>query len=204
MSVQTMSASEPPATEAEETGPQPKAERPSLASLLPSGNTGVLVAVVAGALVVACFAAFGFHGRALVGAVLCPSLVLLAAIDLKHKLLPNMIILPASLAIGLIVAASTPGDFLSHLAAAAALGGFFFLFGTVFRGSFGMGDAKLGFLLGLSLGAKTLGATLIAFAGLFVAAVYVLASRGTSARKDAIPFGPFLALGGILAFFLGG
>ena len=133
----------------------------------------------------------------------CPALVLLAAIDLKHKLLPNMIILPASLAIGLIVAASAPGDFPPHLAAGAALGGFFFLFGTVFRGSFGMGDAKLGFLLGLALGAKTLGATLIAFAGLFLAAVYVLASRGASARKDAIPFGPFLAVGGILAFFLG-
>jgi prepilin signal peptidase PulO-like enzyme (type II secretory pathway) len=38
---------------------------------------------------------------------------------------------------------------------------------------------------------------------LLVAALYVLATRGTAARKDAIPFGPFLALGGILAFFLG-
>jgi prepilin signal peptidase PulO-like enzyme (type II secretory pathway) len=66
-----------------------------------------------------------------------------------------------------------------------------------------MGDAKLGFLLGLALGANTLGATLIAFAGLLVAAVYILATRGVSARKDSIPFGPFLALGGILAFFLG-
>jgi prepilin signal peptidase PulO-like enzyme (type II secretory pathway) len=66
-----------------------------------------------------------------------------------------------------------------------------------------MGDAKLGFLIGLALGSKTFGATIIAFAGLLVAALYVLATRGTSARKDAIPFGPFLALGGILAFFLG-
>jgi prepilin signal peptidase PulO-like enzyme (type II secretory pathway) len=31
----------------------------------------------------------------------------------------------------------------------------------------------------------------------------VLATRGVSARKDAMPFGPFLALGGILAYFLG-
>jgi prepilin signal peptidase PulO-like enzyme (type II secretory pathway) len=127
----------------------------------------------------------------------------LAAIDSKHKLLPNDIILPATLAVGLIVAASTPGDFLSHLAAGAALGGFFFVFGTIFAGSLGMGDAKLGFLIGLALGSETLGATLVAFAGLLVAALYVLATRGTSARKDAIPFGPFLALGGILAFFLG-
>lgn len=198
------SASEPSATEPRETAEQAEREQRQLASLLPTGNAAVLVAVVAGALVVASFAAFGFHGRALVGAVLGPSLALLAAIDLEHKLLPNAIILPASLAIGLVVAASTPGDFLSHLEAGAALGAFFFLFGTFFRGSFGMGDAKLGFLLGLALGGKTLGATLIAFAGLFVAALYMLASRGASARKDSIPFGPFLALGGILAYFLGG
>ena len=107
------------------------------------------------------------------------------------------------LAVGLIVAASTPGDFLGHLAAAGALGGFFFAFAAFFPGSLGMGDAKLGFLLGLALGSKTLGATLIAFAGLLVAALYVLASRGVSARNDSLPFGPFLALGGILGFFLG-
>jgi prepilin signal peptidase PulO-like enzyme (type II secretory pathway) len=163
----------------------------------------VFVAAASVALIVGSFAKFGFSGESLIGVVLCPALVLLAAIDLKHRLLPNMIILPASLAIGLIVAASAPGDFLTHLEAGLALGGFFFIFGTIFKGSFGMGDAKLGFLLGLALGTKTLGATLIAFAGLFVAAVYVVFSRGASARRDSIPFGPFLALGGILAYFLG-
>jgi prepilin signal peptidase PulO-like enzyme (type II secretory pathway) len=149
----------------------------------------------------ASFAAFGLSGKALLGAVFCPTLVLLAAIDFQHKLLPNTIILPASLAVGLIVAASMPGDFLSHLAAGAALGGFFFLFGTIFAGSIGMGDAKLGFLLGLALGSKTFGAMLIAVFTLLFAALYVLARRGVSARRDALPFGPFLALGGILAFF---
>ena len=157
-----------------------------------------MVALAAGS-----FARFGFSGDALLGAVFCPTLVLLAAIDIQHRLLPNEIILAASLAVGIIVAASTPGDFLSHLAAGAALGGFFFLFGAIFAGSLGMGDAKLGFLIGLALGSKTFGATLVAFAGLLVAALYLLARRGISARKDAIPFGPFLALGGILAFFLG-
>ncbi len=201
MSAESIPVSEPgaqpkPASESAES------ERRPLSELLP---TGELLMVVAGAAVVAVvgsFARYGLHGRAFVGAVFCPTLILLAAIDLKHKLLPNAIILPASLAVGLIVAASTPGDFLSHLAAGAALGGFFFLFGALFAGSLGMGDAKLGFLLGLALGARTLGATLIAFAGLLVAALYILASRGASARKDTIPFGPFLALGGILAFFL--
>jgi leader peptidase (prepilin peptidase)/N-methyltransferase len=187
-----------PATEA-----PAKVERPPLRDLLPSGTLRITVAATSVALVVGSFARYGFSGQALAGAVFCPALLLLAVIDIKHRLLPNAIVLPASLAIGLIVAVSSPGDFLAHLLAGLALGGFFFAFAAFFPGSLGMGDAKLGFLLGLALGAKTLGAALIAFAGLLVAALYVLATRGASARKDSIPFGPFLALGGIVAFFLG-
>jgi prepilin signal peptidase PulO-like enzyme (type II secretory pathway) len=66
-----------------------------------------------------------------------------------------------------------------------------------------MGDAKLGLLLGFALGSRTLAAMMVAFAGLFVAALWILARQGFSARKQAIPFGPFIALGGILGFFLG-
>ena len=203
MSVPTVSMSEP-AGQPEPTPEAPaEVERAPLSELLPTGTARVLVVAAAAALVVGSFAKYGLSGTALLGAVFCPSLVLLAAIDMKHRLLPNTIVLPASLAVGLIVAASAPGDFFAHFLAGLALGGFFFAFAAIFPGSLGMGDAKLGFLLGLALGSKTFGATIIAFAGLLVAALYVLARRGVSARKDAIPFGPFLALGGILAFFLG-
>jgi leader peptidase (prepilin peptidase)/N-methyltransferase len=202
MSVPTIPVSEP-AAQPEPASETPAVERPPLRELLPTGRIAALVAALSLAAVVASFARFGLTGHALVGAVFCPTLILLAAIDLKHKLLPNTIVLPATLAVGLIVAASSPGDFVAHLLAGLALGGFFFAFAAFFPGSLGMGDAKLGFLLGLALGSKTLGATLIAFGGLLVAALYVLATRGISARKDALPFGPFLALGGILAFFLG-
>jgi leader peptidase (prepilin peptidase)/N-methyltransferase len=203
MSVPTVSMSEPtvepePASEA-----PAKVERAPLRELLPTGTLRSVVVAVSVLLIVGSLARYGFTGHALVGAVFCPTLVLLAVIDLKHKLLPNAIVLPASLAVGLIVAASSPGAFVPHLLAGLALGGFFFAFAAIFPGSLGMGDAKLGFLLGIALGAKTLGATLIAFAGLLVGALYILATRGASARKDSIPFGPFLALGGILAFFLG-
>jgi leader peptidase (prepilin peptidase) / N-methyltransferase len=203
MSVPTVPMSEPIAQPEPAPEAPPKVERRPLRDLLPTGTLRAVVAATMLALVVGSFARFGFSGTALVGAVFCPALVLLAAIDLKHKLLPNAIILPASVAVALIVAASSPGDFVAHLLAALALGGFFFAFAAIFPGSLGMGDAKLGFLLGLALGSKTLGATLIAFAGLLVGALYVLVTRGASARKDSIPFGPFLALGGILAFFLG-
>ena len=202
MSSPTIPVSEPAAQPEPASESQTVESRP-LSELLPTGTTRMVVAGAMFVAVVASFVHFGLTGHALLGAVFCPTLILLAAIDLQHRLLPNMIILPASLAVGLIVAASAPGDFVPHLLAGLALGGFFFAFAAFFPGSLGMGDAKLGFLLGLALGVKTLGATMIAFAALLVAALYVLATRGVSARKDAIPFGPFLALGGIVAFFLG-
>jgi len=186
-----------PAEKAEEAG------RPPTRELLPRGTAAALVATAGVALAIVSFVDFGASGRALVGAVFCPMLVLVAAIDFKHQLLPNDILWPAALLIGLIVAASNPGAFLTHLAAAAALGGFLIASGLVVRGGIGMGDAKLGFVLGLALGTRTLSAMMVAFAGLLLAALWVLARQGLSARKQAIPFGPFLALGGILAFFLG-
>lgn len=204
MSVPTIPVPEPATQPEPPVSESPAApERRPLRELLPTEGVAVLVVAFSLTAVVASFIHYGLTGHALVGAVFCPTLILLAAIDLKHKLLPNTIVLPATLAVGLIVAVSSPGDFLTHFLAGLALGGFFFAVAAIFPGSLGMGDAKLGFLLGLALGWKTLGATLIAFTGLLVAALYVLGTRGISARKDALPFGPFLALGGIVAFFLG-
>jgi prepilin signal peptidase PulO-like enzyme (type II secretory pathway) len=154
------------------------------------------------AAVVGSFIHFGLTAHALVGAVFTPTLVLLTAIDVKHRLLPNAIVGPATLAVGVILVASDPRTFLAHLAVAAAAGGFFFAFAAFFPGALGMGDAKLVFLLGLALGGRTLGAIVIAFATVLVAALYVIAKRGAAARKETIPFGPFLALGGLVAFFL--
>jgi leader peptidase (prepilin peptidase)/N-methyltransferase len=160
--------------------------RAPLRALLPTGFARAAVVLEATGLVVASFTDFGLSGRALVGAVFCPVLLLLAAIDLKHRLLPNEIVLPSALLITLIVAAANPGGFLEHLEA-----------------GLGMGDAKVGLLIGLALGSRTLPAMMIAFFFLFLAALWILARRGLSARKQSIAFGPFLALGGILAFFVG-
>ncbi|MGZ4317311.1 MAG: prepilin peptidase [Gaiellaceae bacterium] len=177
--------------------------RPQTRELLPRGSAAAAVAAVGLALFAGSFADFGASGRGLVGAVLCPVLVLLATIDAKHHLLPNDIVLPSALLVALIVAAADPAGFLEHLWAGLALGFFLFFFAAVVPAGLGMGDAKLGLLLGLGLGSRTLSAMMVAFAGLFVAALWVLATQGISARKQAIPFGPFIALGGILAFFLG-
>jgi leader peptidase (prepilin peptidase) / N-methyltransferase len=177
--------------------------RPPTRELLPQGAAAVAVAIAGVALAATSVADFGASGRALVGAVLCPVLILLAAIDIRHKLLPNEIVLSSALLMALIVAAVNPGGFLEHLEAGLALGGFLFLLAVIVPGGLGMGDAKVGLLLGLALGSRTFSAMMVALLGLFLAAVWILATQGVAARKKAIPFGPFLALGGILAFFFG-
>lgn len=192
----------PPMTVETDTPAVEPAPRAPTRELLPTAGRLVVVVALSATLLVASFADFGFTGRGFVGAVFCPVLVLLAAIDFEHRLLPNDIIAPASLAIGLIIAIASPGKLvLPHLAAGAALGFFFLAFALIFRGSLGIGDAKLGFLLGLALGSRTFAGVIIAFLGLLLAALTVLARNGMSARKQAIAFGPYLAIGGILAFF---
>lgn len=177
-------------------------DRRPLRELLPTGNLRLIVAAGMLAAVVASFAKFGLTGHALIGAVLTPVLVLLAAIDARHGLLPNVIVGPAILAVGAIVAVSDPGSFLGHLAVAAAAGGFFFAFAAFFPRSFGMGDAKLVFLLGLALGSRAVGALILGCLAAGVAALVIVASRGSAARKEAFSYGPYLALGGLVAYFL--
>ena len=188
-------------------GQEPSSEpsavaRPPLPALLPTDGLRVLVLAAGLGVFAGSLLDFGLTTRGLIGAVFCPALVLLAAIDARHRLLPNTIVLPTTLAVAVIILAGAPSSFPRHLLAATALGLFFLASALLFAGSVGVGDAKLGFLIGLALGSRTFAAVIYASAGLLVAAIYILAKRGTSARKDVIPFGPFLAAGGILAFFL--
>ena len=80
----------------------------------------------------------------------------LAAIDLEHQLLPNDIIFPAVLAVGLVVAAADPGGFLTHLASGAVLGGFFLglaqTYPRVFSSKSGTADLVTFALVLLTLG----------------------------------------------------
>jgi leader peptidase (prepilin peptidase) / N-methyltransferase len=193
----------PMTADTEPAGENSVALRRPTRELLPTAWRARVVVAIGAAFAIASFVEFGLTGRGFVGAVFCPALVLLAAIDFEHHLLPNDIVGPASVVVGVIVVIASPGALLTHLAAGAALGFFFLAFALIFRGSLGIGDAKLGFLLGLALGSRTFAGVLIAFAGLLVAALAVLARQGLSARKQALAFGPYLALGGIVAFFFG-
>jgi leader peptidase (prepilin peptidase) / N-methyltransferase len=131
------------------------------------------------------------------------SLIALAGIDLDHKLLPNKIVYPMA-AYGLAATAIVDsGDLVEHLIAAA--GGFLFLFVAVlaYPRGMGLGDVKLAGAMGLYLGLSIVPAMLVAFLTGTIVGVGIMAREGVQARKKAVPFGVFLALGGIVGVLAG-
>jgi leader peptidase (prepilin peptidase)/N-methyltransferase len=138
-----------------------------------------------------------------VAAVLLAALVAATAIDLRHQIIPDAITLPGILA-GVLANVATGHLSWAEIALGIALGGgVFFAIIVASRGGMGAGDMKLGAMLGAFLGWK------IVLFGLMVAVVVggawavALMALGVRGRKDAIPFGPFLALGGAAALFWG-
>jgi leader peptidase (prepilin peptidase)/N-methyltransferase len=138
------------------------------------------------------------------GLVLVTLLVPIALIDFDHQIIPDKITLPASvLAIG-IGLATRPSGVPEQLIAGAAAGGFLLLFVLAYPKGMGMGDVKLAAVLGLYLG-RTVAVAIMAgvLAASLVGAV-VIARLGVAAgRKTKLPFGPFLAAGGVLALLAG-
>ena len=157
-------------------------------------------------------AKFGASVEAIVFAAFFWVLVVLTAIDIDYRLLPNRVVYPAFATgwVGLGMAALVNED-LSSLrdAAMGALifGGFFFVVAFIYPVGMGGGDVKLAFVLGTFLGyvggpgVVAVGMFLAFVLGGVVGVVAMVVSR--AGRKTQIPFGPFLALGTVLGIFLG-
>lgn len=155
---------------------------------------------------------FGWSVETFVYAALFWVLVVLTVIDLDHKLLPDRVVYPTFVAgwIGLTVAAvvGSETDRLFDAALGAAIfGGFFFLVAFIYPAGMGGGDIKLGFVLGTFIG--YLGAPGLVLVGMFLAFLIgavvgaVVMARSGEGRKSQVPFGPFLALGAVIAIFWG-
>lgn len=155
---------------------------------------------------------FGGTAEAVVFAAFFWALVVLTVIDLEHRLLPDRIVYPtfviawaALIAVALV--RDDPDRLLDAAIGAAAFGGFFFVVALIYPAGMGGGDIKLAFVLGTMLGfLDGIGVVLV---GMFlsfligaVAGVGVMLATGRG-RKSQVPFGPFLALGTILAIFAG-
>jgi leader peptidase (prepilin peptidase)/N-methyltransferase len=142
--------------------------------------------------------------RIVLGLLLVTALVPITLIDLDLRIIPNRITGPAAVA-ALVAIAVLDRDFLVEaIVAGIAGGGFFLIAALLYPRGMGMGDVKLAAVLGLYLGRAVAPAILIALvSGVFVGAAIMVRKGAVEGRKTAVPFGPFLALGGMIAFFVG-
>jgi leader peptidase (prepilin peptidase)/N-methyltransferase len=138
------------------------------------------------------------------GLVLVAILVPVALIDFDRRIIPNKITGPAALAAIAIGLALKPSGVPEQLIAGAAAGGFLLLFALAYPRGMGMGDVKLAAVLGLFLGREVGVAVLSGVLAGAVIGTVVMARVGVKeGRKTAVPFGPFLALGGVVGLLAG-
>jgi leader peptidase (prepilin peptidase)/N-methyltransferase len=159
------------------------------------------VELVTAALVSGCVLKFGLSAEAAVAALFCATLVALTVTDLERRLIPNRIVLPAAAAVlaGQTAVHPSPEWAIAALGAAA----FLLAAALAYPGGMGMGDVKLALLLGAALGRVVPVALMVGMLSALVPSTFMLARHGRAARKMAIAFGPFLALGGIVGLFAG-
>lgn len=144
----------------------------------------------------------------LASAALCGLLVIVlvpcALIDIELRIIPNRITGPAALVAIALGLALAPGSEPQRLLWAALAGGFLLIAALASPSGMGMGDVKLLAVMGLCLGRPVMIALFVALLGSVVAGLVLARRRGiAAARKTALPFGPYLALGGIVAAVAG-
>ena len=181
--------------------PEAPPERRPLLGATPRSSLFVLVTLATAVLGAACGLAFGLTATALISAVFCWILVVVTRTDLEHKLIPNRIVLPGTVLI--LVARTLDDPSVEWVIAAVAAGAALLVIAFIYPAGLGMGDVKLAAYLGAGLGAAVVVGIFIGFLAAFVPAVVLLVRHGRAARKAAIPLGPFLALGAVVALFAG-
>ena len=159
------------------------------------------VELVTALLIAGCVLAFGLSARMVVAAFFCAVLVAISAIDLTHRIIPNRIVLPAFVVV--LVAQTLLEPSPEWALAALGASGFLFLAVLIHPAGMGMGDVKLALLMGAMLGKTVPVALMLGMLAALVPAAFLLARHGSKARKMGIPFGPFLALGSVIALFAG-
>jgi leader peptidase (prepilin peptidase)/N-methyltransferase len=182
---------------------EPRSTSERLTPAAPALQLRQVVAVATFGLAAAALIHFGPSAQAVGAAFVLCVVALLTVVDLEERRIPNRVVLPATAAALLARIGLDPAQAPKVIGIALAAGLFFYLPLLLFRGGMGMGDVKLAVFLGAALGEAVALAIVVAVMGGFFAAVTILVRNGAQARKSAIPFGPFLALGAAVALFLG-
>jgi len=137
------------------------------------------------------------------GLVFVTTLLAITLTDLERRVIPNKILVVAAIAGVAIAAIGDPSSLPERAIAAAAAGGGLFLVALAYPRGMGLGDVKLAAVMGLFLGRSIAPAILVALLTGSVVGLFLIARHGAQARKRAIPFGPFLAIGGVVGLLAG-
>jgi leader peptidase (prepilin peptidase)/N-methyltransferase len=180
-----------PSTQATVSDVAPRLRAPSIAAA-----TIVIAAAVA--------SVQGSLAQSVLRGALVLVLVPCAVIDLRRRIIPNRITGPAAAAALILGLAFDLGGEPGRLLWAGIAGGFLLLAALAYPAGMGMGDVKLVAVMGLFLGAPVFVALFVALLASALAGVALIGCHGVrAARKVTLPFGPFLAGGGVLAALFG-
>jgi leader peptidase (prepilin peptidase)/N-methyltransferase len=141
--------------------------------------------------------------EAAIGLVFVAMLAIITLTDLEQRIIPNKVLIAGAVICVLIAAPTDPASLSERAIATGAAGGIFFLVALAYPAGMGLGDVKLAATMGLFLGRAVAPAILAALLIGSVVGLALIARHGAGARKMAIPFGPFLAFGGVIGL-LGG
>lgn len=147
-----------------------------------------------------------FHddpGTLALGLVFVAMLAAITLTDLERRLIPNRILIAGAVAALAIAVATDPSSLPERGITALAAGGSLLLIALAYPRGMGMGDVKLAAVMGLYLGSAVSVALAVAVIAGSVVGIGVMLREGSGARKQAVPFGPFLALGGVVALLAG-
>ncbi|HSS04715.1 MAG TPA: prepilin peptidase [Solirubrobacterales bacterium] len=137
------------------------------------------------------------------GLVFVATLAAITLTDLELRVIPNKVLIVSAVSAVILAAVLDPSSLPERAIAAAAAGGLLFAVALAYPRGMGMGDVKLAAVMGLYLGRSVAPALLIAFLAGSLFGLALIARHGTTARKQAVPFGPFLAFGGVIGLLAG-
>ena len=145
----------------------------------------------------------GLSVNAVAYALLVTALLIVSFIDLAYMIIPDAVTLPG-LAVGVAIGLLPSSIGFANAVAGACLGGgIFLLIALIYPAGMGGGDVKLIAMIGAFVGWQAVLVTIIlsAFCGAVCGLTLIL--LGLRGRRDPVPFGPFLAVGGIAAMLWG-
>jgi leader peptidase (prepilin peptidase)/N-methyltransferase len=146
---------------------------------------------------------YGFTGHMLLLSIYMALFILITVIDLEHRLVLNRVIGPAIL-LALVAGPFTPHLNWKQMLVGGLVGfGLFYLAALLYPGGMGAGDVKLAAFVGLITGFPSVLVALVVtiFAGGIISLLLILTR--IRSRRDYIPYGPFLVIGGVFALFWG-